>query len=71
MQTKGEKMNFLKNLFQGLVFNADGNELRQSFAQPDLHKAKPKPQRAAQANSKSVGLTPEQLDEALHWLSLY
>jgi hypothetical protein len=71
MQTNGEKMNFLKNLFQRPSFDADGNERRQSFVPPDSNKAKPEPQRTAQAHLSSVGLTPDQLAEALRWLSLY
>jgi hypothetical protein len=71
MQKNGEKMNFLKNLFQRLSSNAGGNELRQSFVPPNSTKAKPKPQRTAQANSKSAGLTPDQLAEVLGWLSRY
>jgi hypothetical protein len=71
MQTNGEKMNFFKNLFQRLFFNADGNERLQSFVSPDSNKAKPNLQRFVQANSKSGELTQDQLAEVLRWLSLH
>jgi hypothetical protein len=71
MQTNGEKMNFLKIFFQGPSINNSRNDLQELSASPDSNKAKPKPQQTAQANSKSAGLTPDQLAEALSWLSRY
>ncbi len=59
-------MNFLKNLTRRLSSNDGGNERRQSVVPSDSNKAKPNPQQTAH-----VGLTPDQLAETLHWLSLY
>ncbi|MGH7597697.1 MAG: hypothetical protein ACREOI_15210 [bacterium] len=64
-------MKFLKTLFQLPSPGRGRNDLQKLSASSDLNKAKPQPQRTAQVNSKSVGLTPEQLAEALSWLSRY
>jgi hypothetical protein len=69
--TEGDNMNFLKNLFQSLLGDNGSNALQKLSASLDSSKTKPKLQRTVQANSKSIGLTPDQLTEALRWLSLY
>lgn len=64
-------MNFLKNFFQWPYRYGSRNDLKKLAAPPDSHQAKPQPQPAAPANSKSPGLTPDQLAEVLSWLSRY
>ncbi len=64
-------MNFLQNLFQSPASENGRNDRQKLSDAPNASKPKPEPRRTNQVDSKSAGPTPDQLAEALDWLSLY
>jgi hypothetical protein len=64
-------MNLLKHLFQPPSSDGYKNVLRKSFELFAGRKTHPNQQSSAEANLKSGELTPQQLAEVFHWLSLY
>lgn len=64
-------MNFLKNLFQSPSRDGSRNERQNRAVPPEARQANLHRHQTSQAQVKFVGLTPDQLAEALHWLSLY
>jgi hypothetical protein len=64
-------MNFLQNFFQSPASENGRNDLQKLSGVTGASKPKPEPRRTNQGDAKSAGPTPDQLAEALDWLSLY